>query len=55
MWRRTPVAVRRLFESIAWLLIGVMFLYTVLQSFGIISPEAESAATMVKRVLTSHD
>lgn len=43
---------RRLFESIAWLLIGVMFLYTILQSFGVISPEAENAVTVVKRALT---
>ena len=43
---------RRFFESLAWLLIGLMFLYTVLQSFGDINPEAESAATVVKRVFT---
>jgi uncharacterized membrane protein (Fun14 family) len=44
--------VRRVFESLAWLLIGVMFLYTVLQSVGVVSPEAESAITVVKRALT---
>jgi hypothetical protein len=43
--------VRRVFESLAWLLIGVMFLYTVLQSFGVVSPETESAVTVVKRAL----
>lgn len=42
---------RRLFESLAWFLIGVMFLYTLLQSFGIVTPEAESAVTVVKRAL----
>ena len=42
---------RRLFESLAWFLIGVMFLYTVLQSFGIVTPETESAVTVVKRAL----
>jgi hypothetical protein len=43
--------VRRLFESLAWFLIGVMFLYTLLQSFGIVTPETESAVTVVKRAL----
>ena len=42
---------RRLFESLAWLLIGVMFLYTLLQSFGIVDADPESAATIVKRAL----
>jgi hypothetical protein len=45
--------VRRLFESLAWLLIGVMFLYTLLQSFGIVTPEAESAIMVVKRALNA--
>jgi hypothetical protein len=44
--------VRRIFESLAWFLIGVMFLYTLLQSFGIVTPAAESAVTVVKRALT---
>jgi hypothetical protein len=31
-------AVRRFFESLAWLLIGLMFLYTILQSLGVVEP-----------------
>jgi hypothetical protein len=44
--------VRRLFESVAWLLIGVMFLYALLQSFGVVDQMPENEATIVKRVLT---
>jgi hypothetical protein len=43
---------RRFFESLAWLLIGAMLLYTILQSFGVVEPNPESAATIVKRALT---
>jgi hypothetical protein len=45
--------VRRVFESLAWVLIGLMFLYTLLQSFGVIDPTPESADTIVKRALTA--
>ena len=51
-WRPLPLTVRRLFESVAWLLIGAMFLYTLLQSFGIVDLPPENEATIVKRVLT---
>jgi hypothetical protein len=44
--------VRRLFESVAWLLIGAMFLYALLQSFGIVDRAPENEATIVKRVPT---
>jgi uncharacterized membrane protein len=40
--------VRRFVESLAWLLIGLMFLYTVLQSFGIIKQGPEDAATVIE-------
>jgi hypothetical protein len=43
--------VRRVFEYLAWFLIGVMFLYTLLQSFGVVNPAVENAATVVKRTL----
>ena len=38
---RMPSAVRRFLESLAWLLIGLMFLYTVLQSIGLAQPSPD--------------
>lgn len=32
--------VRRFLESVAWLLIGLMFLYTVLQSLGVLTRDS---------------
>jgi hypothetical protein len=38
------VVVRRFLESLAWILIGLMFLYTVLQSLGLVTRDPPGGA-----------